>query len=480
MSKTMSHAFAKGASRRDFLTAGLAGAAAGAFGLGPAARAQKRAPGVGASRGAVAKNLIFLVSDGMSVGTLTLTDILLRQRLNRRPWWIELMNRDDARTTLMETAPTDGLVTDSAAAASAWGVGRRVNSRAVCVTPEGDEPAPLFLRAKQAGKRIGLVTTTRLTDATPAGFIANAPRREMEAIIAAQLMERRVDVLLGGGGRFFTDELLSARQEAMIARDRAGLVASWSVDPAHPLIGLFADDKMRYELDRPKHEPSLAEMTSAALHRLKGASNGFALMIEGARVDHGAHANDAGGLIYDQWAFDDALKIALDFADEDGETLLIVATDHGNANPGLAGYKEAGLRAFERVQRLKRSFEWIFSGFEALPASARTGAALRHIVQEATTVELTDAELRLVLRWIDGERIDPYNRANGTSAVLGSVLANHIGVAFTGPDHTSDQVLATAVGPGSERLAPVIGLETLHGVSVAALDLPPISAATRR
>jgi len=465
-------------SRRDFLTAGLAGALA----LTPASRAQMRqaAPAVGKAKSPQAKNLIFLVSDGMSVGTLTLTDILLRQRESRRPYWTELINRPDARTALMETAPADGLVTDSAAAASAWGIGQRVNSRAVSVTPDGQEPEPLFLRAKQAGKRIGLVSTTRITDATPAAFVANAPRREMEAIIASQMIERRVDVLLGGGSRLFTDDLLASREDAMIVHNRAGLVASWTVDSSHPLIGLFAQEKMSYSLDRPDHEPTLAEMTSAALHRLKGSPDGFALLVEGARVDHGAHANDAGALIYDQWAFDDALKIALQFADEDGETLLVVATDHGNANPGLAGYGDAGLRYFERIHELERSFEWIFSGFGALPASARKPESLRHIVQQATNVALEERELHQVFRWVDGERVDPYLRANGETSVLGSVLANHIGVAFTGPDHTSDQVLATAVGPGSERLQPLIGLEALHDLCVAALDIPPVAIATRR
>src|SRR5699024_2642985 len=110
--------------------------------------------------------------------------------------------------------------------------------------------------------------------------------------------------------------------------------------------------------------PTLAEMTSVAINKMKDNSQGFVLQVEGGKVDWAAHANDAPGLIYDQIAFDEALKVALDFAIEDKNTLIIVTTDHGNANPGLFSGKKAD-ENFARFKTMKKSNTWVMQNLHS-------------------------------------------------------------------------------------------------------------------
>src|SRR5690606_29238319 len=119
-----------------------------------------------------------------------------------------------------------------------------------------------------------------------------------------------------------------------------------------------------YALDREHDEtlkkktPSLAEMVGTAIRHLQKHRNGFVLQVEGGKVDSGAHANDVGGLLYDQLAFEEALAAALAFAESDGNTLVIVTTDHGNANPGLFSGSKA-TENFDRIIQFKHTNDWV-------------------------------------------------------------------------------------------------------------------------
>lgn len=452
----------RGLSRRGFLAAGGAGAV-GAMGLGLPARRAHAHP----NERRHAANLIFMVSDGMSAGTLALGDLLHQRLRGERSSWAELMRHERTVRALIDTRSADSFVTDSAASSSAWAIGSLVNNGAISVLPDGTPRKPLFLTAKEAGRATGLVTTTRVTHATPAGFAANAASRDREPEIASQLLDRKFDLVMGGGARYFKELPL---KEHRLVRTRNELHAL-TPDEHDRILGIFSDSHMSFEVERPDSEPSIVEMTRFALRTLSRRKGGFVLQIEGGRVDHAAHNNDTAGLLYDQIAFDYAVAAAAEFALARQDTLLIVTTDHATANPALTDYGAAGAAGLERIVGMKRSFEWIQSQFERSPD--RSAASLGQIVHQATGLEIAEAESQILARWVAGEQVDPFGLANAKLGPLGSIIANHTAVAYLSPNHTCDFVELTALGPGSSRVRPFMPIHEVHDVVRGALDLPP-------
>lgn len=411
-----------------------------------------------------ARNVIFLVSDGMSSGTLTLADLMLRRRDGRRSHWMKLYDRAGIRRGLMDMASLDSVVPDSAAAASSWGCGYRINNRAMNWGPDGEQYTPVLKYFRDAGKSTGLVTTTRITHATPAGFAANVPQRGMEDTIAEQYLERKYDVLLGGGSRHFhknrrgdnrdlIDEFKNAGYH--VVRNKSGLFGL--PNDTRGVLGTFFDGHVPYTLDHihnaeyRENIPTLAEMTQIALNRLSKNRNGFIIQIEGGRVDHAAHGNDIGGLIYDQIAFDDAIGVAVEFAEEHPDTLVIVTTDHGNANPGLnargPGYRDSNVH-FDRIQQFKHTNSWILGG---LNRESGTGT-IRERIGEATGLGIQAEEAILLLKALNETYEAPYTMMRRPGAVLGQIMANYTSVSWIGTVHTADYVELAAFGPGSESI----------------------------
>ena len=191
-------------SRRDFLKTGALGALAlGTGGMATTANGQSRTDVADVSAPGDAKNVIFLVSDGMSAGTLTMADLHRRRHEGRRSNWLRLYDEGRVNHGVMDMAPANSIVTGSAAAASSWGSGHRVVNEMVNMSPEGEKYRTILQIFRDAGRGTGLVTTTRITHATPAGFGINMPARWSEDKIAAQYLEREYDVLMGGGARHF-------------------------------------------------------------------------------------------------------------------------------------------------------------------------------------------------------------------------------------------------------------------------------------
>ncbi len=451
-------------SRRHLLGIGASGALASAM---PASFARARVPTPNWTKPAKpVRNIVFLVGDGMGQGVLTLADIMLQLEEQESSHYRKMIESQSFRRATCMTHSADGWVTDSSAAGSAWGIGEHINNGAVNFTPDERTPEPILVTAKNAGKKTGLVTTTRITHATPASFFANVPKRSMEDEIARQLLERRVDVALGGGQKHFPDALLAEHPDLSVVRT----VHELGNAPAQGrLLGLFAKDHCPNALDRPDTCPTLCDMATTALSRLENAPDGFVLQIEGGRIDHAAHDNDAAGLIYDQIAFDETIGAVLEWSKDRDDTLVVVTADHVTANPGLTFYGRTGKQSFKRLQSARHSFEWISSEYRQ---GEKNLDRFVSIAQEATQIEFTDddkASLGRVL--IEKQQVDPFNVANGVWMVLGSVIANHTGVAFLSPNHTADHVEVLAAGPGSEALPGFIDNIHLHGMMLAALGV---------
>jgi alkaline phosphatase len=246
-------------------------------------------------------------------------------------------------TATCTTSTLTGTVTDSAAAGTAIATGHKTLSGRVSVDAEG-EPLETILEQFQArGARTGLVTTCDVVDATPAVFAAHAENRGMYFAIAAQMLTAtRPDVVMGGGW-FCIGPIVAAMEKQgdprandyRVVRTRQELAAA---DPktTRRLLGIFADGALTFEASRPADwpEPTLAEMTRAALDVLSPGQEGkrtFFLMVEGGRIDHACHANDATGAAGETVAFDRAVQAAIDWVDKRkawDRTLLLVTADH--------------------------------------------------------------------------------------------------------------------------------------------------------
>ncbi|RPJ83487.1 MAG: alkaline phosphatase [Acidobacteria bacterium] len=369
-----------------------------------------------------------------------------------------------------DTASLGSMVTDSSAASSAWATGTRVMNGSVNVLPDGRRLTPIGVLARQAGLRVGLVTTTTITHATPAGFVAVQPRRDDEEAIASQYLNV-VDVLLGGGRQFFDASRRSDRKDLLseyraagyhLCDTRAALLAA----PADgQILGLFDSGHLPYLIDLERTQiservvPTLEDMTTKALAMLRGSPRGFLLQVEGGRVDHAAHANDAAAALRELLAFDDALGVVLDHARQTADTLVVVTSDHGNSNPGLNGlgheYADS-TRAFESLARFKTSSGSILQQLgQGRDSHGRVSPAFAaDVIREVCGIELPAGEAATLAPAGGGVLPSEVNRQHANaSGILAQVLGNHTGIGWTGMSHTADLTAVLATGPGQDRFA---------------------------
>jgi alkaline phosphatase len=248
----------------------------------------------------------------------------------------------------MNTRSLNSFVTDSAAASSSWGSGSRVTNGALNVLPNGTLLTPLYELFGQKKWARGLVTTAEITHATPAGFAVATKSRENAQVIAAQYLDRKIEVLLGGGSPFFSRRRRKDRRDLRgdfatadtrwcgTSRDlnkRASTRHCWERSLTH--IFPIPSTSWPVTSSGPRFPP-WPRMTKAALARLERHDH-FILQVEGARVDHAAHNSDAAAAIHDQMALDEAIDICLEFQKAHPDTLIVMTTDHGNSNLGLNG-----------------------------------------------------------------------------------------------------------------------------------------------
>ncbi|MCH7945279.1 MAG: alkaline phosphatase [Armatimonadetes bacterium] len=410
-----------------------------------------------------ARNIIFCVSDGMAVTVPTMVDYYSQLTDGKPSYWADLMSLPYATNGLQVTRSLSSVVTDSAAAAAAWGSGRLQWNGQLNMFPDGTKLRPLTDIVMEQGMRTGLVTTTTITHATPAGFAVSIATRDDQAGIAAMYLDSGIDVLMGGGDRYFSADSRSDKRDLYaefaqkgyaVVKDRDALTGLKSKQ----VLGVFSASHLPYTVDRendPEIEgkvPTLAEMSEVAIKNLGGSADGFLLQIEGGRVDHGAHGVDLAAMFFDQIAFEDAVKVAVDFALEDGETLVIITSDHACGGPALNGAGDgyfdstAGLLT---LQGMKASYGVMLQKAGSSPSASK----VQDVVEELQGIKLSGDEAQAVVDSLAGNHplgLSEFHRS--VSATLASVLGNHTKVNWTSGSHTADHVLVTAVGPGSEQV----------------------------
>lgn len=454
--------------RRDFLNIGALAAVGGA--ITSPTFAGEISKNLATSAKGKTKNIIFMVADGMSHGTLNMADLLLQRKEGRSSNWIKLYRENKARRAYMDTASADSMVTDSAAGSSSWGGGVRVNNGALNVGPDGTSYKPILQKFKDGGKSVGCVTTVPITHATPAGFSVSTKSRGSQEDIANMYLDLKFDVMMGAGIEFFSPEKRKDKRDLFaefasngfqVAQTKAEMLNFIS---GKPVLGVFYTDGLPYSLDHSSDSnliatiPTLADMTRKAIEQLSKNPNGFVLQVEGGKVDWGAHANDVGALLYDQLAFDDAIAVAIEFAEKNHDTLVVITTDHGNASPGLIKSKDVDA-CFDKIQKFKHTNEWVLYGVR------KTDSPQQFIdrLYEAQGYAITkDEATELLAHYSDLDNDGIYNAYKLPFKRLAQIQQTYTSVGWSGMDHSGEFVELGMFGPGSEALPQFVKNTDLH------------------
>jgi alkaline phosphatase len=233
---------------------------------------------------------------------------------------------------LVDTRDANAIVTESSAAATSYAIGMRTFQGALGLGPDSQPRTTALERARANGMAVGLMTTTAITDATPAAFAAHYPSRD-HLEVAREMASERIDVLMGGGRHSFAAAMFhdsTTALDRLRARDTyvetAAQLRALDLDTVTTLAALLADGDLPLA---PERDPSLAQMTQTALAVLNRDPQGFFLLVENEETDNQAHANRPFPTIASEMeAFDDAVRAGLEYQNAHPETLLIVLGDH--------------------------------------------------------------------------------------------------------------------------------------------------------
>ncbi|MBS4179504.1 alkaline phosphatase [Lederbergia citrea] len=376
---------------------------------------------VDAKESSKVKNVIFMIPDGFSTSYAT----------NYRWYKGEDSIMDSMLVGMHRTFSASSEVTDSAAAATAMATGVKTNNGMISIAPTGETLKTILEASKDAGKAAGLVATSTITYATPAAFASHVASRTDEAEIAPQYIYNKVDVILGGGKKYFPETLINRAKKNgyHFVSNRDELLNAKKTDK---LIGLFSEIGMAPELDRhATTEPSLAEMTEAALKILKKNRDGFFLMVEGSQVDWAGHANDAAWAMKDIQAFEGAVAKALAFAKKDKKTLIVIAGDHDTGGMSVGGYGlyDAKLEVLRKVTA---------TGDFMVSQLTKDRSNVKDVVKKHANIDLTEEEIQKI------------KTATKPDLAMNEIMSERALVGWTTKQHTGVDVPLYAYGPGSD------------------------------
>jgi alkaline phosphatase len=416
------------------------------------------------------KGIILLIGDGMGINQVRSAAIYARSVLGRSLAMDSIVTRGTTATS-----SADSEVTDSAAASTALYSGYKTRNGAINILPDGRRVSTIWHAAKRAGLSVGLVSTTRVTHATPAALYSHVPHRDDESLIAEQLPAFSMDVALGGGLCYFIPQgrpgskrkddkdLVEAMKTAGYTYvTNAEELKDLDFTAVPKLLGLFSMSHMAYEIDRLhvtalSNQPDLATMTQAALSVLDRNPRGFCIMIEGGRIDHACHSHDIKASIYDTLAFDDAVRAALEYRKSRPDVLVLVTADHETGGMGLGTGTEYALHV-PALQAIRNSLEYLHKRIEKHPAELEN-------ILKSSGFELTDSERALLNSYpVDAKpgavaELRPYGVAinkyifSWVHYALGLIQGNRAGIGWTSFVHTAQPVITYAVGPGEREFS---------------------------
>lgn len=412
----------------------------------------------------VPKNIVILFADGVAASQFELGR-LARRHLRNEPYTVTDVVLKEGALGLLTSHTHDTIATDSAAAGSAMSTGVKTRVGMLGVTADGQPVRTVMEAAKARGKRIGLVTTATVYDATPAAFSVHARSRRQYQEIVDQYLALEPDVLLGGGKDYFLPAGAGGKR-----KDGKDLLAAFRAKgyqvvttpqelraAAGPkVLGLFADGDLDYEIDRdPAEQPTTAEMAEAALRILSRHSpNGFVLLVENENTDTAGHRNDLAALIRALWAFDDAVRVAVEFQRRTpGETLLVVTGDH----------ETGGLSVTCAIADLAEPDKRFYAAPKHLEMAGRITISLDRAAEQLGRQPSAEALDKLLAEHFPGFRLDPdlreailkravleRNHFYAVQNALGRMVARQTGIYWGTAGHSHQPVAVGALGPGAE------------------------------
>lgn len=430
------------------------------------------------------KYVFYFIGDGLGASQRQFSEFFLREKTNN-PSRELLMNSLDV-AGINTTYAADTLITDSAAAGTALASGIKTNKGVIGKDPAGNDVKTLIEAAEQEGRVTGIITTTRLTHATPAAFCAHNISRGNENEIAEDILASNVDFIAGGGIRHFIPQAMKVENGDAIGntikskrKDDKNLVREFQAKGYDTFIGMegaktfartdfskkdkvfaaFTYTHMPYEIERSSQYPdvpSIARMTRAGIEVLSKSPNGFFLMIEGGRIDHAAHANDPTGVIHDTLAFDAAIKEAYDFLlKHRDETLIVVVGDHETGGMGLGmdsmGYKLDMTALMATTVSVEDSLAYGAGRYKG-----DRGAYLTFLGDKFGLTDLTEAEsarLTKAMADADAGMTMGYYKVNPAALTAAHLLSERANINWTTTIHTATMIPMGATGVGARRFS---------------------------
>ena len=395
------------------------------------------------------KNIIYLIGDGMSMAHIS----AYRYFKNSSASHLGLGNQpipttlfDDHFVGKATTHPDDEtLVTDSAAGATALSSGVKTYNGAIALDTEKQPTWTLLQQAKRLGMTTATISTSQVTHATPASFLVHNESRRNEVEIADDIFDHRIDgqfvadLMLGGGTKYFIRDDRNIAQEFQAQgyqyTDSLSEIKSLSQLPA---LGLFAPKGLPYAIDSKQAPHRLTAMTEVALPLLSRHSDkGFVVMIEGSQIDWCSHGNDIACAMAEMADFEQTLKAVIDFAKQDGETLVVLTADHGTGGLTLGANKQ---------------YRWLPNVVHQVKASAE--AMVEQMAEEKSVTSVWNQHVEFELTEEQAKRLQKLLEKKELETVYYEVVKIIADASFTGwttTGHTADDVAVIAYGVGAEQ-----------------------------
>ena len=452
------------------------------------------------------KYVFMFIGDGMGAPQVNATEYYLGTIQNpdaEMPVLAPLSFTGFPSVGIMTTYDATSFCPDSASTATSMASGEKTLSGVVNYSIDGTAPFKLITEyAKEAGMKVGVVSSVSLDHATPAAYYAKAQSRSEYYNIASQGLTGTTLDFLGGGNYLKPDgdDGASANLMSLAAENgwnvlndgRSILAVTAESGRTLALSPDLGDSKaMVYDIDRAEDQLSLADMTRAAISSLTG-DDGFFLMVEGGKIDWSCHANDAATSIHETIAFSDAVQVAIDFyAAHPDETLIIVTGDHETGGMTIGFATTAYATHFSYLASQTMSFE-AFTGkvsemreagadFDGALAAIKDAFGLTTEADQALT--LTGDELSKIKAAFELSMLPSDERVLGDAEALlyggydpltmacSHILNNKAGVDFTSYAHTGLQIPVYAEGVGAANFAGAYDNTDIFAKTMAAMGL---------